>query len=244
MFFITFVSFVKSCAEQIWLWEREGGEGTCAWAYLPYLTALYITYELVGPPYNNKRKEGRMTRHWDSRLLVGANQCWPVLGYFVNHCQSNARIKEPPVPGGWNKSNSKNCQHTKSLKEPTKNRWFFWMTVIWVVEKEPMFPLSDGYLACSNMWGSNKAVYQNWVFEIWTRDKEPLVSPKQGTNGQKWHCEKMEWSFLALVSCFLLLLLLLLFSFSIWWFWNFGHVVQFLTKISKIDTLLGIMGIS
>lgn len=60
----------------------EGGrEGTYAWPYLPYLTALYITYELVGPPYN-KRKEGRMTRHWDSRLLAGANKCWPVLWVF------------------------------------------------------------------------------------------------------------------------------------------------------------------
>jgi hypothetical protein len=64
-----------------------------------------------------------MTRHWDSGCLrVQKMSVGRFLGYFVNHRQSNASIKEPPVPGGLNKSNSKNRQCTQSLKEPPKNR--------------------------------------------------------------------------------------------------------------------------
>jgi hypothetical protein len=44
------------------------------------------------------------------------------LGILLITANQFARIKEPPVPGGLNKSNSKNRQHTKSLKEPAKNR--------------------------------------------------------------------------------------------------------------------------
>lgn len=137
MFFITFVSFVKSCAQQIWLWERRGrGTGgerrdilCMGLLTLPSSIIHYIW--AVGPPYNKRKEEWQ-----DIGIQVaGANQCWLVLGYFVNHRQF-ARIKEPPVPGGLNKSNSKNRKRTVSIPKAWKNR------------QRTNDSLNNGYLTC------------------------------------------------------------------------------------------------
>jgi len=127
VFFITFVSFVKSCAQQIWLWERRGrGTGgerrdilCMGLLTLPSSIIHYIW--AVGPPYNKRKEEWQ-----DIGIQVaGANQCWLVLGYFVNHRQNQRTVSSRQVEQIQLKEPAKNHQYTKTLKEPTKTRWFF-----------------------------------------------------------------------------------------------------------------------